>query len=219
MNFEKLLSEKATKKQQTTVKKFIDKGFKPTKQSDWQSFNELVFDLFVAGNDKAVQACLDYVFSLGYPYPDAEHKIDHLCWNLMWRMYHLKFYLSDKTTQKQMREQFLEVVFEQKLQQQIKQDAGKHDDATIKTHAQANFDKWLVNSCDYQLVESTRADYNDTDNTPKERYEWGLHLLGDYCSLLFFREESTNNQPKLIAEMGVLMEELRVLYKQINKIK
>lgn len=52
--FERLAPLARTKKQQTAVAKFIEKGFKFTRQSDAQKFTFLVYDFFVAGNMPAV---------------------------------------------------------------------------------------------------------------------------------------------------------------------
>lgn len=66
--FEQLAPLAQTKKQQTAVAKFIEKGFKFTRQSDAQKFTFLVYDFFVAGNIPAVQLCIDYLVAQGVPY-------------------------------------------------------------------------------------------------------------------------------------------------------
>ena len=72
--FEQLAPLAETKKQQTTVAKFIEKGFKFTRQPDAQKFTFLVYDFFVAGNMPAVQLCIDYLVAQGYPTAENEKK-------------------------------------------------------------------------------------------------------------------------------------------------
>lgn len=72
--FEQLAPLARTKKQQITVAKFIEKGFKFTRQSDAQKFTFLVYDFFVAGNMPAVQLCIDYLVAQGYPTANCQKR-------------------------------------------------------------------------------------------------------------------------------------------------
>ncbi|MDO5106152.1 hypothetical protein [Capnocytophaga sp.] len=219
MNFEQLIPFAETKKQQNTVKKFAEKGFKPTKGADWHTLAELVGDFLVAEKKEAVALCVDYVLSLGYPYPDKQHKINHLNWNLMWRFYYLKYYFSDEKMQEQLHNQLVNLVWEQTLENHFEHDAGKHSDEYVKDWAKANYDKWLTNIRDYQKITTIRNRYTAKDNTPKERYEQGISLIYAYLGVLFFRSQTTNNQQELLTELQNHLTEMKSLYKQINKLK
>ena len=98
--FEQLAPLAETKKQQTTVSKFIEKGFKFTRQPDAQKFTFLVYDFFIAGNMPAVQLCIDYLVAQGYP--TAENKKQFLNWIFMEPVYYLKYFISDASTQKKL---------------------------------------------------------------------------------------------------------------------
>ena len=128
--FEQLAPLAETKKQQTTVAKFIEKGFKFTRQPDAQKFTFLVYDFFIAGNMPAVQLCIDYLVAQGYP--TAENKKQFLNWIFMEPVYYLKYFISDTSTQKKLHHDLLNLWYESSKRQLLEQDKGKHDEAYIK---------------------------------------------------------------------------------------
>ena len=108
--FEQLAPLAETKKQQTTVAKFIEKGFKFTRQPDVQKFTFLVYDFFIAGNMPAVQLCIDYLVAQGYPTAENEKKF--LNWVFMEPVYYLKYFISDASTQKKLHHDLLNLWYE-----------------------------------------------------------------------------------------------------------
>ena len=139
--FEQLATLAETKKQQTTVAKFIEKGFKFTRQPDAQKFTFLVYDFFVAGNMPAVQLCIDYLVAQAYP--TAENKKKFLNWVFMEPVYYLKYFISDASTQKKLHHDLLNLWYESSKRQLLEQDKGKHDEAYINAWNEASVNKTL----------------------------------------------------------------------------
>ena len=127
--FEQLAPLAQTKKQQTAVAKFVEKGFKFTRQPDAQKFTFLVYDFFVAGNMPAVQLCIDYLVAQGYP--TAENKKQFLNWIFMEPIYYLKYFISDASIQKKLHHDILNLWYESTKRQILEHDKGKHDEAYI----------------------------------------------------------------------------------------
>ncbi len=139
--FEQLAPLARTKKQQITVAKFIEKGFKFTRQSDAQKFTFLVYDFFVAGNMPAVQLCIYYLVAQGYPTAKNEKKF--LNWVFMEPVYYLKYFISDTSTQKKLHHDLLNLWYESTKRQILEHDKGKHDEVYIDAWVKANVNKTL----------------------------------------------------------------------------
>ena len=215
--FEQLAPLAETKKQQTTVAKFIEKGFKFTRQSDAQKFTFLVYDFFVAGNIPAVQLCIDYLVAQGYPTAENEKKF--LNWVFMEPVYYLKYFISDASTQKKLHHDLLNLWYESSKRQLLEQDKGKHDEAYIDAWNEANVSKTLSIIRSGETIASRKEDVAKHSKTPNDEYEQNVNLLDEYCRALLYTAETTESQQELVAETQNHIALLKDLYKKVNKIK
>ena len=215
--FEQLAPLAETKKQQTTVAKFIEKGFKFTRQSDAQKFTFLVYDFFVAGNIPAVQLCIDYLVAQGYP--TAENEKQFLNWVFMEPVYYLKYFISDASTQKKLHHDLLNLWYESSKRQLLEHDKGKHDEAYIDAWNEANVSKTLSIIRSGETIASRKEDVTKHSKTPNDEYEQNVNLLDEYCRALLYTAETTESQQELVAETQNHIALLKDLYKKVNKIK
>ena len=215
--FEQLAPLAETKKQQTTVAKFIEKGFKFTRQPDAQKFTFLVYDFFVAGNMPAVQLCIDYLVAQGYPTAENEKKF--LNWVFMEPVYYLKYFISDASTQKKLHHDLLNLWYESNKRLLLEQDKGKHDEAYINAWNEANVNKTLSIIRSGETIASRKEDVAKHSKTPNDEYEQNVNLLDEYCRALLYTAETTESQQELVAETQSHIALLKDLYKKVNKIK
>ena len=215
--FEQLAPLAETKKQQTTVAKFIEKGFKFTRQPDAQKFTFLVYDFFIAGNMPAVQLCIDYLVAQAYP--TAENKKKFLNWIFMEPVYYLKYFISDASTQKKLHHDLLNLWYESSKRLLLEQDKGKHDEAYINAWNEANVNKTLSIIRSGETIASCKEDVAKHSKTPNDEYEQNVNLLDEYCRALLYTAETTESQQELVAETQSHIALLKDLYKKVNKIK
>lgn len=215
--FEQLAPLAETKKQQTTVAKFIEKGSKFTRQPDAQKFTFLVYDFFVAGNMPAVQLCIDYLVAQGYP--TAENKKQFLNWIFMEPVYYLKYFISDASTQKKLHHDLLNLWYESTKRQILEQDKGKHDEAYIDAWNEANINKTLSIIRSGETIASRKEDVVELAESLNDEYELNISLLDEYCRALLCTAETTESQQELVAEIQSHIALLKDLYKKVNKIK
>ena len=215
--FEQLAPFVETKKQQTTVAKFIEKGFKFTRQPDVQKFTFLVYDFFIAGNMPAVQLCIDYLVAQGYPTAENEKKF--LNWVFMEPVYYLKYFISDASTQKKLHHDLLNLWYESSKRQLLEQDKGKHDEAYINAWNEASVNKTLSIIRSGETIASRKEDVAKHSKTPNDEYEQNVNLLDEYCRALLYTAETTESQQELVAETQSHIALLKDLYKKVNKIK
>ena len=215
--FEQLAPLAETKKQQTAIAKFIEKGFKFTRQSDAQKFTFLVYDFFVAGNIPAVQLCIDYLVAQGYPTAENEKKF--LNWVFMEPVYYLKYFISDASTQKKLHHDLLNLWYESSKRLLIEQDKGKHDEAYIDAWNEANVSKTLSIIRSGETIASGKEDVAKHSRTLNDEYEQNVNLLDEYCRALLYTAETTESQQELVAETQSHIALLKDLYKKVNKIK
>ena len=215
--FEQLAPLAETKKQQTTVAKFIEKGFKFTRQPDAQKFTFLVYDFFIAGNMPAVQLCIDYLVAQGYP--TAENKKQFLNWIFMEPVYYLKYFISDTSTQKKLHHDLLNLWYESSKRQLLEQDKGKHDEAYIDAWNEANINKTLSIIRSGETIASRKEDVVELAESLNDEYELNISLLDEYCRALLCTAETTESQQELVAETQSHIALLKDLYKKVNKIK
>jgi len=215
--FEQLAPLAETKKQQTTVAKFIEKGFKFTRQPDVQKFTFLVYDFFIAGNMPAVQLCIDYLVAQGYPTAENEKKF--LNWVFMEPVYYLKYFISDASTQKKLHHDLLNLWYESNKRLLLEQDKGKHDEAYINAWNEANVNKTLSIIRSGETIASRKEDVAKHSKTPNDEYEQNVNLLDEYCRALLYTAETTESQQELVAETQSHIALLKDLYKKVNKIK
>ena len=215
--FEQLATLAETKKQQTTVAKFIEKGFKFTRQPDVQKFTFLVYDFFVAGNMPAVQLCIDYL--VAQEYPTAENEKKFLNWVFMEPVYYLKYFISDASTQKKLHHDLLNLWYESNKRLLLEQDKGKHDEAYINAWNEANVNKTLSIIRSGDTIASCKEDVAKHSRTLNDEYEQNVNLLDEYCRALLYTAETTESQQELVAETQSHIALLKDLYKKVNKIK
>ena len=215
--FERLAALAQTKKQQTAVAKFIEKGFKFTRQPDAQKFTFLVYDFFVAGNMPAVQLCIDYLVVQGYPTAKNEKKF--LNWVFMEPVYYLKYFISDASTQKKLHHDLLNLWYESTKRQILEQDKGKHDEAYIDAWVEANVNKTLSIIRSGETIASYKEDVAKHSRTLNDEYEQNIGLLDEYCRALLYTAETTQSQQELVAQTQSHIALLKDLYKKVNKIK
>ena len=215
--FERLVPLAQTKKQQTAVAKFIEKGFKFTRQPDAQKFTFLVYDFFVAGNMPAVQLCIDYLVAQGYPTAENEKKF--LNWIFMEPVYYLKYFISDASTQKKLHYDLLNLWYESTKRQILEQDKGKRDEAYIDAWVKANVNKTLSAIRSGETIASQKEDVAKHSRTLNDEYEQNIGLLDEYCRALLYTAETTQSQQELVAEIQSHIALLKDLYKKVNKIK
>lgn len=215
--FEQLATLAETKKQQTTVAKFIEKGFKFTRQPDAQKFTFLVYDFFIAGNMPAVQLCIDYLVAQAYP--TAENEKQFLNWVFMEPVYYLKYFISDASTQKKLHHDLLNLWYESSKRQLLEHDKGKHDEAYINAWNEANVSKTLSIIRSGETIASRKEDVAKHSKTPNDEYEQNVNLLDEYCRALLYTAETTESQQELVAETQSHIALLKDLYKKVNKIK
>ena len=215
--FEQLAPLAETKKQQTTVAKFIEKGFKFTRQPDIQKFKLLTADFFVAGNMPAVQLCLDYLVAQGYP--TVENEKQFLNWVFMEPIYYLKYFISDISTQKKLHHDLLNLWYESSKRQLLEQDKGKHDEAYIDAWNEANINKTLSIIRSGETIASRKEDVVELAESLNDEYELNISLLDEYCRALLCTAETTESQQELVAEIQSHIALLKDLYKKVNKIK
>ena len=215
--FEQLAPLAETKKQQTTVAKFIEKGFKFTRQPDAQKFTFLVYDFFIAGNIPAVQLCIDYL--VAQRYPTAENEKKFINWIFMEPVYYLKYFISDASTQKKLHHDLLNLWYESSKRLLIEQDKGKHDEAYIDAWNEANVSKTLSIIRSGETIASRKEDVAKHSKTPNDEYEQNVNLLDEYCRALLYTAETTESQQELVAETQSHIALLKDLYKKVNKIK
>ena len=208
--FERLAPLAQTKKQQTAVAKFIEKGFKFTRQPDAQKFTFLVYDFFVAGNMPAVQLCIDYLVAQGYPTAENEKKF--LNWVFMEPVYYLKYFISDASTQKKLHHDLLNL-------QILEHDKGKHDEAYIDACVEANVNKTLSIIRSGETIASRKEDVVELAESLNDEYELNISLLDEYCRALLCTAETTQSQQELVAQTQNHIALLKDLYKKVNKIK
>ena len=215
--FERLAPLAQTKKQQTAVAKFIEKGFKFTRQPDAQKFTFLVYDFFVAGNMPAVQLCIDYLVAQGYPAAENEKKF--LNWVFMEPVYYLKYFIGDASTQKKLHHDLLNLWYESSKRQLLEQDKGKHDEAYIDAWVKANVNKTLSIIRSGETIASRKEDVAKHSRTLNDEYEQNICLLDEYCRALLYTAETTQSQQELVAQTQNHIALLKDLYKKVNKIK
>ena len=215
--FERLAPLAQTKKQQTAVAKFIEKGFKFTRQPDAQKFTFLVYDFFVAGNMPAVQLCIDYLAAQGYP--TAENEKQFLNWVFMEPVYYLKYFISDASTQKKLHHDLLNLWYESNKRLLLEQDKGKHDEAYIDAWVKANVNKTLSIIRSGETIASCKEDVAKHSRTLNDEYEQNICLLDEYCRALLYTAETTQSQQELVAQTQNHIVLLKDLYKKVNKIK
>ena len=215
--FEQLAPLAETKKQQTTVAKFIEKGFKFTRQPDAQKFTFLVYDFFIAGNMPAVQLCIDYLVAQGYP--TAENEKQFLNWVFMEPVYYLKYFISDTSTQKKLHHDLLNLWYKSNKRQLLEQDKGKHDEAYIDAWNEASVNKTLSIIRSGETIASRKEDVAKHSKTPNDEYDQNVNLLYEYCRALLYTAETTQSQQELVAETQSHIALLKDLYKKVNKIK
>lgn len=215
--FERLAPLAQTKKQQTAVAKFIEKGFKFTRQPDAQKFTFLVYDFFVAGNMPAVQLCIDYLVAQGYPAAENEKKF--LNWVFMEPVYYLKYFIGDASTQKKLHHDLLNLWYESSKRQLLEQDKGKHDEAYIDAWVKANVNKTLSIIRSGETIASRKEDVAKHSRTLNDEYEQNICLLDEYCRALLYAAETTQSQQELVAQTQNHIALLKDLYKKVNKIK
>ena len=215
--FEQLAPLAETKKQQTTIAKFIEKGFKFTRQPDVQKFTFLVYDFFIAGNMPAVQLCIDYLVAQGYP--TAENKKQFLNWIFMEPVYYLKYFISDASTQKKLHHDLLNLWYESSKRQLLEQDKGKHDEAYINAWNEASVNKTLSIIRSGETIASRKEDVAKHSKTLNDEYDQNVNLLYEYCHALLYTAETTQSQQELVAETQSHIALLKDLYKKVNKIK
>ena len=215
--FERLAALAQTKKQQTAVAKFIEKGFKFTRQPDAQKFTFLVYDFFVAGNMPTVQLCIDYLVAQGYPTAENEKKF--LNWIFMEPVYYLKYFISDASTQKKLHHNLLNLWYESTKRQILEQDKGKHDEAYIDAWVKANVNKTLSIIRSGETIASCKEDVAKHSRTINDEYEQNISLLDEYCRALLYTAETTQSQQELVAQAQNHIALLKDLYKKVNKIK
>ena len=215
--FEQLATLAETKKQQTTVAKFIEKGFKFTRQPDAQKFTFLIYDFFIAGNMPAVQLCIDYLVAQAYP--TAENEKQFLNWVFMEPVYYLKYFISDASTQKKLHHDLLNLWYESSKRQLLEHDKGKHDEAYINAWNEANVSKTLSIIRSGETIASRKEDVAKHSKTPNDEYEQNVNLLDEYCRALLYTAETTESQQELVAETQSHIALLKDLYKKVNKIK
>ena len=215
--FERLAPLAQTKKQQTAVAKFIEKGFKFTRQPDAQKFTFLVYDFFVAGNMPAVQLCIDYLVAQGYPTAENEKKF--LNWVFMEPIYYLKYFISDASTQKKLHHDLLNLWYESTKRQILEHDKGKHDEAYIDACVEANVNKTLSIIRSGETIASRKEDVVELAESLNDEYEQNICLLDEYCRALLYTAETTQSQQELVAQTQNHIALLKDLYKKVNKIK
>ena len=215
--FERLAPLAQTKKQQTAVAKFIEKGFKFTRQPDAQKFTFLVYDFFIAGNMPAVQLCIDYLVAQAYP--TAENKKKFLNWIFMEPVYYLKYFISDASIQKKLHHDLLNLWYESTKRQILEQDKGKHDEVYIDAWVKANVNKTLSIIRSGETIASCKEDVVELAESLNDEYEQNISLLDEYCRALLYTAETTESQQELVAEIQSHIALLKDLYKKVNKIK
>ena len=215
--FERLAALAQTKKQQTAVAKFIEKGFKFTRQPDARKFTFLVYDFFVAGNMGAVQLCIDYLVAQGYP--TAENKKQFLNWIFMEPVYYLKYFISDASTQKKLHHDLLNLWYESTKRQILEHDKGKHDEAYIDAWVEANVNKTLSIIRSGETIASRKEDVVELAESLNDEYELNISLFDEYCRALLYTAETTQSQQELVAQIQNHIALLKDLYKKVNKIK
>lgn len=191
--FEQLAPLAQTKKQQTAVAKFVEKGFKFTRQPDAQKFTFLVYDFFVAGNMPAVQLCIDYLVAQGYP--TAENKKQFLNWIFMEPIYYLKYFISDASIQKKLHHDILNLWYESTKRQILEHDKGKHDEAYIDAWVKANVNKTLSIIRSGETIASRKEDVAKHSRTLNVYV--CLMSIAVHCSIrLRLPKASRSSQPK-----------------------
>ena len=215
--FERLAPLAQTKKQQTAVAKFIEKGFKFTRQPDAQKFTFLVYDFFIAGNMPAVQLCIDYLVVQAYP--TAENKKKFLNWIFMEPVYYLKYFISDASIQKKLHHDLFNLWYESTKRQILEQDKGKHDEAYIDEWSKANVNKTLSIIRSGETIASRKEDVVELAESLNDEYELNISLLDEYCRALLYTAETTQSQQELVAQTQNHIALLKDLYKKVNKIK
>ena len=190
--FERLAPLAQTKKQQTAVAKFIEKGFKFTRQSDTQKFTFLVYDFFVAGNILAVRLCIDYL--VAQRCPTAKNEKQFLNWVFMEPVYYLKYFISDASMQKKPHHDLLNLRYESGKRQLLEQDKGKHDEAYIDAWNEANVSKTLSIIRSGETIASCKEDVAKLSESLNDEYELNISLLDEYCRALLYTAETTQSQ-------------------------
>lgn len=212
--FEKLLTLTDTKNQQKIVEKFIEKGFKLTRQADVEKMVALVYDFYLADNHQAVDLCLDFVMSFGICTYETQKQF--LNWGDILPLYHLKHFISDEATQNALYQQLTNAQKELTTQGLLKQDAGKHDEQYIE--------EWRKSIRKKQLDTLYAPDYMKRDiheflseKKPKNRFETGIYMISRYLDLLFHLPEVEIDGQKIRDEFLNHLSEMKKLYVEVNQ--
>lgn len=211
--FEQLLPLTTTKNQQKIVEKFIEKGFKLTRQNDVEKMVALVYDFYISDNHQAVNLCLDYVMSFGIR--TYETRKQFLNWVYIEPMYHLKHFISDEATKKALYQKLIDANKHESIQHLLVQDAGKHDMQYIEEWQQANHKKRLNNIYAPDFMKKSIHEFT-TEKKPKDRYEMGQYLITEYLMLLFHLPEVDVDGQKILDEFQNHIAEMKKLYAVIN---
>lgn len=212
--FEKLLTLTETKNQQKIVEKFIEKGFKLTRQADVEKMVALVYDFYLADNHQAVDLCLDFVMSFGIR--TYETKKQFLNWAYIVPLYHLKHFISDEATQNALYQQLTQADKEENIQYLLEQDAGKHDRQYIEEWYQANRKKRLNTIYAPDFLKDDVHKFL-SEKKPKNRFETGIYMISRYLDLLFHLPEVEIDGQKIRDEFLNHLSEMKKLYAVVNK--
>ena len=189
----------ATTKNQLSKLEQLRKKFKPTRAAEMGKLHMLAYDFFISENQEATKLCIQIILDTGL------HLNDSVLWTPVEACYALKFWLSNHDGQKQIHQIVME-----RLDEWFNQ--------RYTSDKQAQMEKYLSMFMSEDILDSERKEYLSAANSPKEKFESGIHLLsGLFTQIVYYELDNPNRKP-LIAEAEKIIIELKDLFLKINKM-
>ena len=171
----------------------LKKKFSPQSQASLDKFWFLMFDFFIAENEKAMRMCFSILESDKFLWDGAKNVAPWLISGLSLR------YFTTEAEQPSIHKRLI--------------------DRYLKDSESHIAEKNIANALSPETLEEPKKAYTSKDNTAKEKYEFGVMLLGDYLRAFALRGANLDPADRFLPEAQQLIGELRELYKKINKIK
>lgn len=189
--FDSIIPLATTKKQQSKLMK-LQKSFKSTRKSDLETLQFLIYDFFISGNIDAYQACLEIMEEIGFPEGG-----EALLWPFIEPAYWLKYYLSSQSDREKIYIYLYSLMTKDEPNHQI--------------------EKWLNTILSDEWVKTTKEKYENKNNTPLDKYSWGLNVLKKELMQLTYKPLEDSSRAGLVLEIEKIINELKEQFQKINK--
>lgn len=188
--FQSLLeSQELSSKQQKRVAS-LAKKFSPRSSADVAKAYELLFSLYSANNQPALDECIHILTQIPF-------RGDYRIWVSVEPAYCLKFYLSEDETEK---ESIQKMLWEETRSPRY--DKQEHQD-------------YLQKVMDGLLLESSLEELEKYSETAKEEYELRCYVLSTYLQILALGAQGKYNRAAVLEGIETQTMRLRELHKKV----